>query len=429
MKALSENSYAIMVHKLYQKRVHDFLALGKSVEILDFGHIATGVSKDRRGYVILLLQTKAAKVASLSPMARQNISWISRMSHCVPLEQDDQRSPRKIGEFLFNSLMQHSFQLDKHFLRVEVHPRGQVELVCRSLQLAAGLKDDEQQDPFEGPIEMTKSRKRCKFKLTVVFEDDNADNAATASSKSMYWGIDRRPEDDSVIDLALNHEAKHQIKVVPCDCKTGKEMNLQTVNVKIPLSRAYYKLDQVYHDHLVSQKDTLKWEEGIGLDLGASPGGWSQVLVHLFGLSSVVAVDSAALADRIGNMPQVTHVQSTMENKDSFPKGPYSVVVCDASIVYMELFDLIQTKVIHKIRCCLPCIWVLTMKLPFRSLGSIQRHIRLLEEMLDQQLSDMTKVLYPNKEMDNLNVKAEIIHLMANSDSERTLMVTFREKE
>ena len=134
------------------------------------------------------------------------------------------------------------------------------------------------------------------------------------------------------------------------------------------------------------------------------------------------------LADRIAAHSRVVHVKSTMQAIDKFPEGPYSLVVCDACILWMELLDVIQKTVMGKIQCTLPCTWVLTMKLPFRSTGSIQRQIEGLQEKLDNHfLSDMAHSMYPRKE-DSVVSKAEILHLMANSDSERTLLLTFKEK-
>ena len=429
-------SYAVMVHKLYEGRVKDYLMLPlacaseKDVEILDPGDIATGVSKDRRGYKLLLLNTSIERLVSLAPMARLNVSWISRLSNRASIHSTPEETTKssiapstniQLGNLLWKSLQAEYFESLRDFLRVEVHPRQQVNFVCGSLQVAAGGQFNAN-DPFEGPIVMTKSRKRCTHKLTVVFP------CGYNNSGSFLWGVERRPRDDALIDLKINHEAKLSIDVVACDCNTGKEKGENAIDPLVPLSRAYYKLDQVYHDFLKSQEEALRWKEGYGLDLGASPGGWSQVMVHSFKMPKVVAVDSAALADRIAAHSRVVHVKSTMQAIDKFPEGPYSLVVCDACILWMELLDVIQKTVMGKIQCTLPCTWVLTMKLPFRSTGSIQRQIEGLQEKLDNHfLSDMAHSMYPRKE-DSVVSKAEILHLMANSDSERTLLLTFKEK-
>ena len=426
MSGLSDNNYmfAVMVHKLFQNRVQEFLAssgAGTDAELLDCPEI-TGVSRSRRGYKLLLFpETRPSAVIKLSPLARQNISWISRISNCVSIRDKD-----SVGRILWQSLTEDSFATDTDVLRVGVHPRSDLEFICRSLQRAAGHREnDKTDDEYEGPIELTPSRTRCTYRLTVIFKETAAEDSPENAVTNMYWGIDQRPEHDALIDLPLNHEATDEIPIVPCDSRTGFELDGRMVDAEKPLSRAYYKLEQVYREYLASTKKSLEWDCGIGLDLGASPGGWTQVLVHLFGLASVVAVDAAAIANRVGELPQVRHLRSKMEDTKEFPKGPYSIVACDACLLWMELFDVLCDRVIHSIQCCLPSVWVMTMKLPFRSPGSIRRHLQLLGEGLDGKLTDMAQVLYPNKVVE---WKSQLVHLMANSDSERTLLVTFQAK-
>ena len=509
MKNLPRSTFAVMVHKLFQNRVQDFLSTSPkerlqllhqnikdakpkkdtAVEVLDCPPVA-GVSRSRRGYILLLLRDTVdeSTVIQLSPLARQNISWMARISHCsrVPLAPRDidnnKQQPlsldrsRTVGDTLWKSLTgTHGYVVDKDVLRVGVHPRTEMEFVCRSLQRAAIRQQEpvhsagatpvtiDPNDEYDGPIDLTPSRTKCTFRITVVFQpmDDPNSNTAITTTRStdsstppqphqfqnIFWGVDSRPPHNALIDLRLNHEATEEIPVIPSDNSTGQDLKhgrKRTVNshsdtvtpaamVTTPLSRAYYKLEQVYKDYLQQfPPQDRHWQNCMGLDLGASPGGWTQVLVHLLGLSKVVSVDAAALADRVTRLPQVTHIRSKMQELESSscPKGPYSIIVCDACVLWMELFVLLKEKVLPCIQCCLPSTWVMTMKLPFRSTGSIRRHIQSLQEQLDTTLDEMARILFPQqeeKEQSRVRCTWQLVHLMANSDSERTLLVHFQQ--
>jgi hypothetical protein len=133
------------------------------------------------------------------------------------------------------------------------------------------------------------------------------------------------------------------------------------------------------------------------------------------------------LAKRITNLPGVTHVHSQMETAGAELKahGPYSVVVCDASMVWMELLKRLSSNVVPSAEWCLPSLWVVTMKFPFKTLGSIQNHVKSLQDCAAEHLDKMAVAMYP----DNPRVRPtyRVVHLMANSDSERTLIAVFDE--
>jgi hypothetical protein len=69
----------------------------------------------------------------------------------------------------------------KDFLRVECHPRADVEHICRALQVSCAAHDNDNDNdndgierplatdnPFEGPVPMTVSQSKCMHRLTVV---------------------------------------------------------------------------------------------------------------------------------------------------------------------------------------------------------------------------------------------------------------------
>jgi 23S rRNA (uridine2552-2'-O)-methyltransferase len=93
-------------------------------------------------------------------------------------------------------------------------------------------------------------------------------------------------------------------------------------------ARSAYKLLQIQEKHkLIRRGDVV-------LDLGAAPGGWSQVASQLVGdQGNVVAVDLAAMEP----LPGVMSVQADMLDPDTLPTllealgGLADVVLCDAA--------------------------------------------------------------------------------------------------
>lgn len=409
---LPEQTFAIMVHKLYAERVQDFLLLNGGwneerrqlhVKILDTPEIS-GVSRARRGFLLLLLEKAKRPVDSLPHMARQNISWIGRITH----HSDDQA-------LIWTTLLEGGFQIQRDSLRVDVYPRAKTDAICLCLQSssAESLGRAMPLDPYEGCIPMTMSASKCSHRLTVV----------CIGESSFYWGIMNRQsnEDARILNMNLNHNAADEIVVEAADSKTGKEIN-SSVEATVPLSRAYYKLNQVWDDYL-STETSLQLDRGSAIDLGACPGGWTQVLVHKMGLPTVVAVDPGRPADRILFLPQVTHIPSRIKSASITPYGPFSIVVCDASDIWIEMMNQLVEEVAGKGDWLIPAVVVVTLKLPHQTVGSIQRHLHWLTERLPPQLYGMSKKMYPMASQ--VGVRFQIVHLMANSASERTLISIF----
>jgi hypothetical protein len=440
----------------------------------------------------LLLPRIQRPVPSLSPLARQNVSWAGRLSHRLrmkrPATTNEDETPtaadsdnstatyEPVCKAIWKTLQCLGYGCganQNYLLRIDVYPREAAEEISRHLQQAAhqscvscsdksSCKCDalDPEDPFEGPIIHTKSKSKCTHRLTVVTSTSTTCHSvgavanatlSTSIGDDYYWGVETRSTDDSrtmaMLELKLNQEAAEEISVLACIHKTGDEPAAKhgVDYSQVPLSRAYYKLEQVWQEFccapIVDDKDGASssstsiekktaWtslQQGAGLDLGASPGGWTQVLVHKFGIEKVAAVDPGLLAKRITNLPGVTHVHSQMETAGAELKshGPYSVVVCDASMVWMDLLKQLSAKVVPSAEWCLPSLWVVTMKFPFKTLGSIQNHVKSLQDCAAEHLNKMALAMYP----DNPKVRPtyRVVHLMANSDSERTLIAVFDE--
>jgi hypothetical protein len=385
----------------------------------------TGVSRARRGHVLLLLHNvRRSLFASLSPVARQNISWVARITE---QESFSQSCGHSLGPALWNSLLKAGFDVCTDQIRVDCYPRHRIEEVCLVLQraaTAAGSGGPPPADPFEGIVSMTMSRSKSTCRLTVII-----DAQQDGTIEQWYWGVEHRSDEvhfEDMVQLRLNHEAAEEIKVLPADINP-------VADCTAPLSRAYYKLEQVWRDLQALPDDMLRelCKGGTGLDVGASPGGWTQVLVHRFGMKKVIAVDKAVLANRIRTHPAVKHVSSAVECSETATAlnitAPYSVVVCDASVLWSELLDMTLQHVFLKTKFCLPALVVFTLKLPFKTLNSIQRRVERIQEKLPRYLTELCDAMYPGNST-NVRTRFSSVHLMANADTERTLIVLFEER-
>lgn len=384
--ALPPDSYAIMVHQNFVDRVSAYLTTTDSkkrpastVTVLDQqelkGHL--------RGYVLLLVTRAQRPISEISPMARQNISWVSTMHY-------------GINQTLPDDVLGPSFDYTKDILRVETHPRSLNEEICSRLEAYCCRKHNLPlpKAVFEGPINFTKSKTKCTHKLTVISSDNN-------DGGTLYYGLENRQQHNDILSLRLNHEASSEIA--------------QGTHV----SRAYFKLHQVFQDFGLAAQQLTSTRNAI--DLGASPGGWTQVLVeHGF---SVVAVDKGLLHDDVLRLPAVTHLQCRMQQADLTAYGPFSLVVCDASIIWPELKPILIEQVAPKARWSLPCSVVLTIKLPFKRTSSIKRQLEQLD--IDNFVKELCRAMFVEKDVAH---RFELVHLMANADAERTLVAWFEDR-
>jgi hypothetical protein len=465
--ALPERTLAVFVHRNYYDRVVDYFypsvssadssaksSARSAVQVLD-AQVKLGVSHTRRGYLLVLCPEvqQVPTRETLSPLARQNISWTARLqwTTCVVAATDNNNkdsnsvSLAPLVARLWESLLLEkepasstsSLDLAQDILRINVYPRQCLEPVCGLLQKAAAAhvcksrSDDE--NPFDGPLRMTASLSNCTIRLTVVItqppkhEAAGATNTATEEEDSTsyqrcYWGIDARPADSEAMNLPLNHDAHGELAIVPMQTN-GKEATPAPA-VTVPLSRAYYKLHQVWQQVLHPRRVELNLQEGAGLDLGSSPGGWTQVLVHSLQLPLVYTLDPAVVADRVTQCGRVTHVQQRMEDWEGTDEA-LSILVCDASLLWSELLDQVASVLAKCRRWCFPAVLVLTLKLPFRNPGSVQRHVGEIESKIPKFVKEWATMISARP----LETECQLLHLFANSASERTAVVIFRSPE
>eukprot|EP00039_Didymoeca_costata_P020647 m.342012 g.342012 ORF g.342012 m.342012 type:complete len:520 (-) comp20794_c0_seq1:136-1695(-) len=96
------------------------------------------------------------------------------------------------------------------------------------------------------------------------------------------------------------------------DFPTVIESALAENDPKTALNRAEYKIAESF-DRSKLIAETPKLDQGIALDIGASPGGWTAFLAKR--CKKVVAVDAAELRESVTALPNVTHVKALLLDK------------------------------------------------------------------------------------------------------------------
>ena len=367
---------------------------------------ATGTGRKARNvYNLVFIENCTKSLTNLHPMARQNISWGVILTH--EFKGDDMEV---LGQELYAELMDQGFEFAKHCLRADTFPKELSAFICQSLQHAAGGPSSE--DPYEGPITMTMSASKCTHVVSVIRHETG-----------YAWNVDDR---ETHFAANFNQSANDEILLEPTDSRTGNDLSSTDVAANVPVSRAYYKLRQVWDEILCNEITNIS---GVGVDLGASPGGWTQALCQHIGLSKVIAIDPGALAHRVMSLPGVVHVAADLSSAQAANTidaldAPISLLVCDACVLSYEILDkileLIQ-RLDGKAWSSMPAAFVITLKLPYRSPASIDRNLEKVKKTIPSLLNKAASIMYNDK----VTIRYQVLHLMANSDLERTLVAIF----
>ena len=552
----------------------------------------TGVSQARRGYVLLYIQATSTNTTTsitkttppqqlvrqyfhdVSPMIRQNISWIYPIQYQSTITVVSKTSNsdgnvhdtcQQIGTMIWSTLLASSPAIPSPasptttgshnrnsssssitngnvLLRVDCYPKdiSYLEGICQQLQhhcasstepscnitpeIQKGSGDNStlcrgSNDPFDGPIPMTMSKSKCTHKLTIIMIHQNTE---ATDKMDVYWGIECRPGSSSssndrlIMEIPLNHEAADEIMVAPgieqqhrdqhgdvivrmphkrritvpkiIHADTSGDSGTAATTI-VPLSRAYYKLHEIWYTYLHPRQGNVTLltpppmdanRVTSAIDLGAAPGGWTQVLLNHMNVTYVLAIDRAQLAspDRFIPSPSssqvseshiplqkhIFHVPTTIENlnlQDYYencqqqrqhninddtnvvsnngstnddakliPPKLFSYLVCDASVQWNVLLPMITHQLqleINKniIQWTIPSVVIITLKLPFKTIHSIRRHILDIQKQVPNFIQTLSMTMYGNDKAATVSSNYRIIHCMANSDSERTLLVTF----
>lgn len=149
----------------------------------------------------------------------------------------------------------------------------------------------------------------------------------------------------------------------------------------------------------------------IALDIGASPGGWSEVLAAR-GYTRVIAVDNGALASSL--LPSVEHwrmkgeeaIQELMNAEGAMYTQKISIYTCDMNVELMETVDLFLSA--------LPLL-----SAEFCAVLTLKRTARNRQVWETRKAEGMVKLkqFLPNHSVDE-------IHLIANTPNETCLIIS-----
>lgn len=196
----------------------------------------------------------------------------------------------------------------------------------------------------------------------------------------------------------------------------------------VPVCRAYYKIQEIveYYFPLWGWKDLLP-TQGVVVDVGASPGGWTQYLASM--TKRVIAIDPGNLRPEVSELANVQHIAGLVESseaqlalkaacdegKGTYERGGISVCVCDINVdVSLTAEILVKWVVPHMSNCLVGAKYspflIMTLKL---MKSSKQKHI-------DFARDEAIRILSPYCE------DFKVVHLNANSSNERTIVCTLK---
>ena len=290
----------------------------KKMSVMDTTE-TSGMSHERRGHLVALMEDIARPIHTMSAMARQNICWVMKLTHQTIIASSNATTPgsipmEEIAQQIFGTLPVNAIPLvdsndtnnNKQSLRVDVYPKKYTDGICLGLQHAfydSKTKSQSAEEakarpevPYEGPISMTRSASKCSHRLSIIVtassitashddgdvqNDKTADPLSKSNTLRVCWGwADRsEPDDKNIMELRCNEFGAQDISNVSPDHVTGGEIGGKVVSLETPLSRAYYKLDQVFEEILerpdsyeAKVLQTIQKLEASAADLGSAPG-------------------------------------------------------------------------------------------------------------------------------------------------------------
>jgi len=435
-----------------------------------------GPRKSRTGYSLLVVQNCMVSPAQLPPTARRQLSWAGRLSHKTDLKdhvvaEDDnieetnltgkkrtRSNEKEVDEEndlylsiidntaveIWKELIGNCFDIDKDVLRIDVHPKtiNSNSEVCSALQRCAKAATS---SVLDNPIKLALSASVVTTIVSVVF----------ISQQIAFWGVAPNRQHFEELNQTLNDYATKEVAVEATDSKSGLDLDKPSACQipETPVSRAHYKLAQVFEDDKLLDKigslrgintqggkysKKLLLSHGSGLDVGASPGGWTQVLCNQLGIPTV-AVDPAVLAKRVASLKGVTHICAELSSKEAIAgiaqHAPYSTIVCDACLSNPKALIEKIIEALESVKHFLkesgnenevvtwPLCTVFTLKFPHKTTGSIARFIGMTSEALPGYFRRFSMLGGQGKY--NVEVTYKICHLFANSLSERTVIAVF----
>ena len=167
----------------------------------------------------------------------------------------------------------------------------------------------------------------------------------------------------------------------------------------------------------------------------------------------MVAVDPGVIARRVMSLTGVYHLRAELSLEETIEglarHAPYSVVVCDASVSNANELLVKIAETFEKVSSSLkksvdgeggltngdvfawPLCLVVTLKLPFKTKGSIDRNMEKVNKDLPEYLRRIALLGSLSGEDicgGDVGVGHKICYLFANSASEQTLVAVFSKK-
>lgn len=221
---------------------------------------------------------------------------------------------------------------------------------------------------------------------------------ASRSSGKLKCGLTSRSA--SEVFYALR-EADH---APPCDSEMGGPCRARfKLREALALQRVFSLLGPA-GDGLIN-----------ALDLGAAPGGWTEVLASSPCVGKVIAIDPSSLDPAVIALDKVKHMQLLVQcampalQKDAAASGEFfQLVVCDMNFDTRDMAYIVS-QVVPVMTS--GAMLIATMKLP-RLAGTNQ---------IPKQTREAMNILERSGFMD-----FEVRHLLANTQWERTVIASYR---
>jgi hypothetical protein len=183
------------------------------------------------------------------------------------------------------------------------------------------------------------------------------------------------------------------------------------------ICRAYYKLEELFQTQLRDEAVELFASRPQAIDVGASPGGWTDYLRHR--CSFVYAVDPGELHYSLMNAPNVCHMQQSIEKASPLlqAKAPFDLLLCD-----MNLSDQEAVVLLLPLAALLrPGAW-LVFTLKYCGRGCKSESIELAVHRLIRALGGGDRSASDTAPVAPLFDQFQWFWLWANSERERTIV-------
>eukprot|EP01029_Cantina_marsupialis_P006275 TRINITY_DN1686_c0_g1_i1.p1 TRINITY_DN1686_c0_g1~~TRINITY_DN1686_c0_g1_i1.p1 ORF type:complete len:324 (-),score=56.18 TRINITY_DN1686_c0_g1_i1:79-957(-) len=200
------------------------------------------------------------------------------------------------------------------------------------------------------------------------------------TEKCIYWGISTAKE-------------FHELSELTCASNSS---------TKTEVNKAEHKVIEALRELELAPNETYSC-----IDIGAAPGGWTNVLAKLGAF--VVAVDPAEIPLAVDN-DRIKHISGMMEDEDTVKeieaKAPYDLLLCDVNCDVIYLKDLL----VNAIKFLKPtAAAIITLK--FRKNPS--------EAVVQKKFNDLRRL-----ELFNNNFReCSLVWLCANTVNERTVLL------